>query len=334
MGHMPSRDDLLKMPKVELHVHLEGSIRPETLLKLARRHGEVLPADDVPSLREWYRFRDFPHFVDVYVAISKCIRTPEDLELVAREFLEGQAEQNILHSEVTFTASTIEKHVGIPVSEQMEALHRAIHYGREKLGVSMLLILDIVRGDSVARAQQVAEWCLEYQDLGVCALGLAGEERLGTAVYAPVFDFANANGLPIITHAGETCGPEVVADCLQYANAARIGHGVRSLEDPRVVEQLREKQVPIEVCPSSNVCLGVFPSWDAHPLKKMMDAGLYVTLNSDDPPMFDTTLTDEFVRARNTFAFSMEDCRALVDRAARASLLPEVELNLLLERIS
>jgi adenosine deaminase len=334
MWHMPSREELLRMPKVELHVHLEGSIRPETLLKLAKRHNASLPADDVFGLREWYRFRDFPHFVEVYVAISKCLRTPEDLELVAREFLEGQAEQNILHTEATFTASTIEKHVGIPVGDQMEALQSAMRYGRESLGVTMSLILDIVRGDPIERARQVAEWCLEYRDRGVCALGLAGEEHLGTKEYAPVFEFAKKEGLPVVTHAGETCGAEVVAECLIFAHACRIGHGVRCLEDAAVVNELRERQVPIEVCPSSNVCLGVFPSWEAHPLNRLLEEGLYVTLNSDDPPMFDTSLTDEYSRACATFGLNMDDCKTMVERAARASLLPETEKQTLIQKIS
>jgi adenosine deaminase len=234
---------------------------------------------------------------------------------------------------VTYTASTIEKHVGIPIGDQIEALRSAIRYGREELGTSMLLILDIVRGDPVERAMTVAEWCLEYRDMGVCALGLAGEEHLGTRVYAPVFDFAKTHGLPVVAHAGETCGPEVIADCLEFAHAERIGHGVRCLEDPVVVEELRTRQIPLEVCPSSNVCLGGFRSWEAHPLRQLMDAGLYVTLNSDDPPMFDTTLTDEFVRACDTFGLSMEDCRAMVERAAQASLLPEVEKNALVKRV-
>jgi len=322
---MKPRDELLKMPKVELHVHLEGSIRPETLLKLANRHAISLPADDVSGLAQWYKFRDFPHFVEVYVAISKCIRRAEDLELIAREFLEGQAEQNILHSEVTYTASTIEKHVGIPFEDQMGALRRAIQYGREQLGTSMSLILDIVRGDPIERAQMVAEWALSSLGDGVCALGLAGEERLGTRVYEPVFNFALDRGLPVIAHAGETCGPEVIWDALKYARTRRIGHGVRCLEDPELVSELRRLQVPLEVCPSSNVCLGVFPSWDAHPLKQLVDEGLYVTLNSDDPPMFNTSLTDEFLRACDHFGFTMDDCQGCVRRAAEASLLSDKE---------
>ena len=331
---MPDKESLLKMSKVELHVHLEGSIRPETLLKLAERHNIQLPASDLEGLRNWYRFQNFRHFVEVYVAISKCLKTPEDLELVAREFLEGQAEQNILHTEATFTAATIETHVGIPFEEQMSALRSALEYGLDALGISCSFILDIVRGMSVDRANEVAQWCVDHHQNGVCALGIAGEEHLGTAIYKEAFDFARKHSVPVIAHAGETCGPEVIWDSLKYADSVRIGHGVRCLEDPKLVEHLRETQTPLEVCPSSNVCLGVFPSWEEHPLKKLIDAGLYVTVNSDDPPMFNTTLTQEFERVCNTFGFSLEDCQELSRRAAAASLLPKDQKAKLLEAMA
>lgn len=314
-------ETLHAMPKVELHVHLEGSIRPETLLKLARRHGISLPADDLAGLERWYTFRDFPHFVEVYVAISQCIRTPEDLELIAREFLAGQVAQNILHSEVTYTAATIEKHVGIPFDEQISALESAMAYGRDELGVSMSLILDIVRGHSVERAVQVAEWCVQAKGQGVCALGIAGEEWRGTAEYEPAYRLARECGLPVVAHAGETCGPEVIWDSLNIARAVRIGHGVRCQEDPGLVEELRNRQVPLEVCPTSNVCLGVFTSLADHPIKQLIDQGLYVTLNSDDPPMFGTTLTDEFARVSETFNLEVETCRLLSVRAADVALV-------------
>ncbi len=320
---MPTREEIARIPKVELHVHLEGSIRPETLLKLANRHAISLPASDVAGLRNWYQFRDFPHFVEVYVAISKCLKTAEDLELVAREFLEGQAEQNILHSEVTFTAATLEQYVGIPVSEQISALQRAIQFGRDELGISMQLIFDIVRGMTPERAHQVAEWAVEYHGQGVCALGIAGEEWRGTEEYQSAYSYAAEKGVPVVAHAGETCGPEVVWDSLIYANAVRIGHGVRCLEDEELVEELRRRQTPLEVCPSSNVMLGVFPSLEAHPLKMLVDAGLYVTINSDDPPMFNTTLTDELFRAAETFGFSLDELRQFTLNAAKAALVPE-----------
>jgi len=327
------RHQLAQMPKVELHVHLEGSIRPETVLKLAERNGVSLPAKDISGLRDWYRFRNFPHFVEVYVAISKCIRTPEDLELIGREFLEGQADQNILHSEVTYTAITIAKHVGIPFDEQMAALRSAMDYGRRNLGTSMNLILDIVRGHSLEDAMQVAEWTVESFGNGVCALGLAGEERLGTSQYAPAFALARQYEIPVVPHAGETCGPEVIWDCINLANAVRIGHGVRSIEDPELIAVLRERQIPLEVCPTSNICLGVYPDWTSHSLKQLLDEGLYVTLNSDDPPMFNTTLTDEYTQLCENLSLEFGDCRSLAINAAKAALLPEADKVLLIEQI-
>ncbi|HEY0866421.1 MAG TPA: adenosine deaminase [Fimbriimonas sp.] len=312
-----------QIPKVELHVHLEGSIRPETVLKLARRHNVALPADNVEQLRDWYRFRDFPHFVEVYVAVSGCIRTADDLELVAREFLEGQSEQNVLHTEATYTAATIEQYAGIPWPEQLKALQTAREYGERELGVSCDFILDIVRGHPAERALEVAQWAVEAQGQGVCALGMAGEEcRQPASFYREAVAWAEDAGLPFIPHAGETRGPESIWDALEGGSPRRIGHGVRCLEDPRLTVLLRDRQIPLEVCPTSNVCLGVYPSLADHPLPRLLDEGLYVTVNSDDPPMFGTTLTEELVRVASEFDFDRDILWTLMLNAANASLLP------------
>ncbi len=162
------------MPKVELHVHLEGSVRPETVLRLAERNGVTLPADTVEGLAEWFTFRDFPHFVEIYVAVSNCIRSAEDIEFIGREFLVGQAEQNILWSEVTYTATTIKRMSGVPWDEQIDALNRAMAWGKKELGVGMGLIVDVVRGRPLEEAIQTAEWAVGARDMGVVALGLAG----------------------------------------------------------------------------------------------------------------------------------------------------------------
>lgn len=312
------------MPKVELHVHLEGSIRPETVLKLARRNRVELPADTVEGLRDWYRFVDFPHFIQVYVAVSKTIRTPDDVELIAREFLEGQKEQNVLHSEVTYTACTIEKYNGIAWPDQLAALNRARKYGEEQLGVSCCFILDIVRGDTPERAMQVAEWAVEAHGDGVCALGLAGEEARGTSArYLQAFEYAHAHGLPVIPHAGETQGAWSVRECVRDTNPTRVGHGVQCLQDPAVVEELRSRSITLEVCPSSNVCLNVYASMKEHPLPELIRQGLLVTVNSDDPPMFNTTLTDEFLRVSEAFKLNEQEIRNLSLNAARVAMVSE-----------
>lgn len=321
---MLASDFVRRLPKVELHVHLEGSIKPETVLKLAKRNGIDLPADSVEGLRDWYRFVDFPHFVQVYVAVSKTIKTADDLELIAREFLEGQADQNILHSDVTYTASTIEQFNGISWSDQIAALNRAQAYGEKELNSTMSLIIDIVRGCTPERALEVARWAVSAMDHGIGALGLAGEEKRGNVSdYRAAFELAKAHGLPIIPHAGETQGAWSVRDCLAETSCTRVGHGVRCLEDELVVAELVDKAITLEVCPSSNVCLSVFPSIGEHALPKLIEAGLNVTINSDDPPMFNTTLTNEYQLAAETFGFTEEDLRTFALNAARVGLCSE-----------
>ena len=334
MCSMVSLEFCRKMPKVELHVHLEGSIRPETVLKLAERHGVQLPASDLDGLRDWYRFRDFPHFVEIYVSVSKCIRTPDDIELIAREFLEGQAAQNIFHTEATYSATTIEKHNKIPWPEQHAALKRALEYGKKELGISANFILDIVRGDHAERALELAQWVVGAKDDGVCALGLAGIEKLCPAdQYASAYKFVHDAGMPVVPHAGETKGADSMVEVIEATQPVRIGHGVRCLEDPKLVDFLREKQIPLEVNPTSNVCLGVFPSLEEHPLPLLMDEGLYVTINSDDPPMFGTTLSEEFQRCSKAFDLSRDILWSLSLNAAKAALLPDDEKKTLITRM-
>ena len=301
---MSPADFLTRMPKVELHVHLEGSIRPETLLKLAKRNDVPLPADTVEGLRDWYTFRDFNHFVEIYVAASKCIRNPDDIELIAREFVDGQASQNILHSEVTYTAETIERFAGIPWRDQIAALKRAREYARTK-GLSMDFVIDIVREEPAEVGLHVAKWAIDAMGEGVCALGLAGREKdIPAARHEQAFRDAKDAGLKISTHAGETAGPESMWDCLLVLGADRIGHGIRCLEDPVLVQELRNHGIPLEVCPSSNVCLGAARSIDEHPIQQMLLEGLTVSVNSDDPPMFNTTLTQEWQKCVESFEWS------------------------------
>lgn len=311
------------MPKVELHVHLEGSIRPETLLTLARRHEVDLPAKTVEGLRAWYTFTDFPHFIEVYLAVSACLRTPDDIELIAREFLAGQAAQNIRYSEVTYTPYTHYLFRKLPFQEQLAALHSARAWAEAEVGVTMGLVLDIPRSISAQEGLLTAEWAIGAMGDGVVALGLGGPEVDNPPEkFKESFDRAHAAGLPSVPHAGETVGPESIWGALRALHAVRIGHGVRCLEDPALVAELRERQIPLEVSPTSNVCLKVFPTLAAHALPRLLEEGLYVTLNSDDPPMFNTTLSEEYLQVANTFYLGRETLEQLTLNAVRASLLP------------
>jgi len=312
------------MPKVELHVHLEGSIRPETLLQLARRHHVALPADNLDDLKTWYVFRDFPHFAEVYQTLSKCIRTADDIEFITREFLTGQAEQNIRHSEATFTALTHYRNFGLTFDQQLAAINRGREWGERELNTSLLVIFDIPREYAEpAEALQLAQWLAAEQREGVAALGLGGYEvDFPVEKYQIAFEFAHQAGVTTVLHAGETQGPPSIWSALKIGRSVRIGHGVRCLEDANLVQYLRDRQIPLEVCPASNVCLRVVKDLASHPLPRLLAENLYVTINSDDPPMFNTTLTGEFIRVAQQFEFTREDLQRLALNALRASLLP------------
>ncbi len=322
------------MPKVELHVHLEGSVRPETLLLLAKRHQVQLPASTVEELRQWYTFTDFDHFIEVYLTISGCLRTPDDMELITREFLAGQAAQNIVYSEVTWTPLNQYHTSGMGFAEQLSAINRGRAWAEKEFNVRMAQVIDIPRGVPVAEGELVADWAIQAKDDGVAAFGLGGPE-IGNPpeVYTHAFARTRAAGLPGVPHAGETEGPASIWGALRALQAVRIGHGIHCLEDPALVVELRARQVPLEVCPTSNVCLKQARRIEEHPLPRLLAEGLFVTLGSDDPPMFNTTLTEEYLIGARVFGRGPEAILALVQNGVKASFLPEAEKQVLFSRI-
>ena len=205
------------MPKVELHVHLEGSIRPETFLKLADRHRIELPADDLEGLRRWYQFTDFNHFIEVYLKIAASLKNPEDIELIAKEFLAGQAQQNVLYSEVIYSPYNQFLANGIPFDEQLDALNRARNWAEREHGVRCQFIMDISRETTPEQGEIVAGWAIGAMGQGVCGLGLGGPE-VGNPPekFKTAFEMAFKAGLPAMPHAGETVGPESVRGALEW----------------------------------------------------------------------------------------------------------------------
>lgn len=316
---------LLRMPKVELHVHLEGAMRPAVLLELARRNGVELPAQDEAGLKKWFRFRDFEHFVQIYLTCSKALRTPEDFQLLASDFLTEQACQNILYSEVHFTIAT---HLGNGANgeEVLHALEEAVREGESQLGVTLRLIPDIVRNVGPQVADRTLEWALAGRERGVVALGLTGSEsRFSNEPFREHFAAARRAGLHRVAHAGETAGPESIRSVLEVCGAERIGHGVRAVEDPALLEELRDQGVPLEICPSSNVCLGVAPDLASHPFDRLYRSGCRISVSSDDPAFFNTNLTREYLRLHQTFGYSAAELAGLSLAAMRQSFLPDDE---------
>jgi adenosine deaminase len=328
-----------EMPKVELHVHLEGSMPPETLLDLAAENHIALPFTTVGEAIAWFEFRDFPHFAEVYATISRCICTADDVERLARDFIRGQAEQNILYSEITYTALTHYKNHGIEFADQVEALTRARMWAERELDVSFGVIVDIPR-DWANRAQSetVARWVAGVAGNGggdtVVALGLGGYEvGFPPEQFASAFAIAREAGVPVVCHAGETDGPASIRGALDLLGSIRIGHGVRCLEDEELTNRLRDEKVVLEVCPSSNVCLGVFPAMEEHPLPELVQRGLSVTINSDDPALFGTTMTHELEIAASVLGMSIDAIRKTMGLAARSALCPPERRERLIRRI-
>jgi adenosine deaminase len=328
---MSIEEYLLAAPKAELHVHLEGSIQPATLLLLAKRNGVSLPAQDVEGLRRWFQYRDFNHFIDIFLAISRCLKTQEDYELIAYEFGANMARQHIRYAEVTFSPSTHHYTLGVSYDTYFTGLQRGRQRAKEEFGVEMRWVFDIVREiedatENHARANYTTSVAIEGMNEGVVALGLGGAEvGYPPERFAPYFERALSAGLHSTPHAGETVGPASVWGALRALHAERIGHGVRSIEDPTLVTYLANHQVPLEVCPMSNIRLGVYPNLEAHPLPRLYAAGVPVTVNSDDPPLFNTTLNNEVSLLHSSFGFDLATIDELLLNGVRYSFLPQQE---------
>jgi adenosine deaminase len=314
------------MPKVELHVHLEGSIQYQTLLNLAKRHHITLPVNSIKGFRQWYKFKDFDHFIQVYLTISECLRDAEDIEQITQDFLVGQARQNIRYSEVTFTPYNqyINNHLSFP--DQWEAINSARLWGERELGVRMGVIIDIPRQISPGEGEIIADWAIQSYGNGLVAFGLGGPE-IGNppGKFHRAFDRVRQAGIPCILHAGETVGPESIWEALNVADSNRIGHGVRAIEDSELMDYLRDNQIPLEVCLTSNICLNVYRSYKEHCLPLLLEKGLFVTINSDDPAMFATNLTNEYIVGYQTWNWQLDTIQNLVLNAIKGCLLPDAD---------
>jgi adenosine deaminase len=322
---MTLADYVRAMPKVELHVHLEGTVQPHTLLELAQRNGISLPVSDVAELEAWYTFSDFDHFLDVFTAICKCLQTAEDFRRIAYEYGQSMARQNVRYAEVTWTPYThVYQYSHIPWDDLLAAVNAGREQARREFGVEMRWIPDIVRCFPDT-ANTVVNWLTspEAQRGGVVALGLGGPEvGFPPEMFEAAFEKAVAAGLRSNPHAGETVGPESVWGAIRALRAERLGHGVRSIEDPALMDYLVERQIPLEVNPTSNLCLGVYPSYSQHPLRRLVEAGALVTVNSDDPALFNTTLNDEYIHAVQDCGLSVAQLERVALNAVRASYLP------------
>ncbi|HEX3489603.1 MAG TPA: adenosine deaminase [Streptosporangiaceae bacterium] len=315
----------MEFPKIELHVHLEGTVRATTLLEIARRNGVALPADSPEGLAGLYEYRDFDHFIQTWVITTSVLRTERDFRQVVVDYAAEAASHGAVYLEGIFTpAEAVNRGAGW--DEVFTGFCDGAQEARERHDVQVRLTPDIPRGYPMEAAELTARHAIAYRDRGVVGLGLGGlEAQFPPEPYAEVFALARDGGVPAVPHAGEAAGPASVRGALDVLHAVRIRHGIRAIEEPELVAELAERRIVLDVCPISNLRTGVVPALADHPLPALVAAGVPCSVSTDDPAMFGTDLDIEY-QAVQQLGVSAEDCYlagvegALCDDTTRETL--------------
>jgi len=322
------------LPKAELHVHHVGSASPRIVAELAARHeGDTPVPADPAALADYFAFRDFAHFIEVYLSVVDLIRDDEDVRTLTYEVARELARQQVRYAELTVTPYSSVKR-GIAAKAFCEAIEDARRGARRDFGIELRWCFDIPGEAGLPAAEETLRIALEERPDGLISFGLGGPEvGVPRPQFKPYFDKARAAGLRSVPHAGETTGPETIWSALRDLGAERIGHGISAAGDPELMAYLADNQVPLEVCPTSNVRTRAVPSLDEHPLPALVAAGVPVTINSDDPPMFGTTLEEEYAVAARLLGLDQAGVAELARAAVRASFLPAGGRSALLAEI-
>ncbi len=311
------------LPKAELHVHHVGSARPETVAALAARHPDAGVPQDLAALKDFFTFTDFAHFIDVYLATVALLRTPEDIHLLTREVIEGLAAQRVRYAELTMTPFTSVR-MGIPIEAYTEAIEDARITAERDTGTVVRWIYDIPGEAGLESADATISYAVDHGPASLVGFGLGGPEiGVPRPQFKAHFDRASAAGLHSVPHSGESTGPETIWDAIRELGAERIGHGIAAIRDPRLVEYLAEHRIPLEISPTSNLATRVVERIEDHPIRALRDAGVVVTVNSDDPPMFGTTLNREYAIAADLLDLDEGGLRELATTALDVSFAPD-----------
>lgn len=311
-----------RLPKAELHLHIEGTLEPELMVELAERNGIELPYAGVDEIRAAYDFSDLQSFLDIYYAGARALRTEQDFHDLTRAYLERARADNVRHVEIFFDPQTHTER-RIPFETVLDGIHAALTEGEAGLGISFRLILCFLRHLSAEEAMATLEAALPHRER-IHAVGLdSSEVGHPPSKFTDVFARARAEGFPAVAHAGEEGPPAYIVEALDLLKVRRIDHGVRCLEDPALVARLARDQVPLTVCPLSNVKLRVFPTLEQHNLRRLLDAGLCATVNSDDPAYFGGYIGENFRRTAAALDLSAEEVGALARNSFMASFLEE-----------
>lgn len=310
------------LPKVEQHVHIVGSTRPETLLWLIEQSNVERPFKTIGDVRALFRFRDFPHFISVYCTVVDCINQESQFERITYEMLQSDAHCNVRYVEASFSAAD---HVlrGLDYGQMIDAINRGISRARIDFSIDCNIRVDLVRNYGPETGMKVLDW-IESKSDNVVSVDLGGsEERFPPAPFAPVYRRAEGLGLHLAAHAGEAAGPQSVWDAVRELGVEHVGHGLAASGDSKLIGYLREREVTVETCPVSNVKTGVIPSLARHPIKTFNESGLRVTVNTDDPSMFETDMNNEYLQLHRQLSFSVPELFKMSLNGVESSFLPE-----------
>ena len=317
------------LPKVELHLHLEGAIPLPALWRLMQKYGGDGEVPTFSDLRARLTYADFPDFIAAWIWKNGFIRSYEDFTFIAEAMAWDLLAQNILYAEVFFSPTRF-----LDQGLEPQGLARAIRHGLDKVpGISIRLIADLVRDHGPVQAADTLAKVREVMDCGIIGIGIGGSEHLyPPEPFAPVYEAARKLSLRTSAHAGEAAGPESIRGAVEALAVDRIGHGVAAIKDPSVMALLSETQIPIELCPLSNVATGSIAAIEDHPVRAFWDAGLMLTVNTDDPGMFHNSLTAEFMVLHETFGFGPDDIRELILNGIAASWQPDDDKTALIQK--
>ena len=326
-------DWLRGLPKAELHLHLEGTIKPETLVELSRRH-DSKPLT-IEGARALYEYENFLGFLMSFKAVTERLRGPEDYELITYNMIRELAAQGVVHAEVYVSFGIIYYWKKTEVEPYVEAIERGRERGEKDFGTSLLWIVDAVRHFGIEEGARVFRKAAEIKGRypSIVGIGIGGDEARGPAdQFRDLYKEAKAAGLRLTAHAGESVGPESIWSAINIG-AERIGHALAAQHDPELLEVLARKQIPLEINVTSNIKTGCCTDFEAHPVRQYFDSGLMVTLNSDDPPMFGSDLLGEYVLAQERYGFTLEQMRELAANAVEASFLDPARKLALLKQV-
>lgn len=325
---------IAQMPKVELHLHLEGTITPRTLLEIARRNEVEIPARDERGVAQLFNYRSFQEFLAVFMALARALLYRRDFEQVAYELGEQLAEQHVRYAEVMISAAQYLRR-GVSLDDVVLGAEAGFARARHDFGVRAVLAFDYGRQFGIEMGWQALEAAVRLKPHGVVAWSIGGDEAHGSPeAFADLYDAARRAGLHVMAHAGEVVGPSSVWGAVDALGAERIGHGIRSISDSSLVAHLRARRVMLDVCPTSNLRTGAVPSLASHPLRQLFDAGVRVSINTDDPTFFGTTLRDELRLAAHVFGFGADELAQVMIDSVDGSFLPTAEQQALKRQFS